>query len=615
MSSRAAAMSSKERQELIHKESMDLTKTSGGIIPYMEGEIVNLEEEIAAFRKGERENAQFMPFRLRQGVYGQRQPDAQMLRVKIPGGIVTAEALDMLGEVADTYVPLKKGHVTTRENIQFHHVRLEDAPKALRLLGQVGLTTREACGNTVRNVVGSPTAGVCHDEAFDITPYLAAYVRFAVRHPLTQDFPRKFKTSFTGCSEHDTVASAIHDLSYIAKVKHDNGLQKRGFKVMVGGGTSIMARLGKVLYEFIPEEDYLRVAEALWRVFDKSEMLRKNRMMARIKVLIDRIGIDAFKELVEEELEQIGPIDPAPLMSLDEVYNEQPPTPPAAVSNGHTPPAEFIEWRSSNTIEQKQPGYYVVYVKLTLGDIYAYQFRKLADLARKYTGGGTRTTQDQNLAFRWVPEGYLYDVWTGLKDLGLADSGAHSITDVVSCPGTDSCKLGITSSMGLGQALKTELDACNGLLDDPLIKSMHIKMSGCPNGCGLHHIANIGFHGAAMKGPSGVQLPAFEVFVGGSYGVGRPEDTRIGQRLPGVKVPSKRVPELVRSIVTFYKEGREDGEAFNQFVDRVGAGAIGEIAKGFRDVGALGPETQDLYMDWGDNSIYKLERGEGECAV
>ena len=317
MSSRAAAMSSKERQELIHKESMDLTKTSGGIIPYMEGEIVNLEEEIAAFRKGERENAQFMPFRLRQGVYGQRQPDAQMLRVKIPGGIVTAEALDMLGEVADTYVPLKKGHVTTRENIQFHHVRLEDAPKALRLLGQVGLTTREACGNTVRNVVGSPTAGVCHDEAFDITPYLAAYVRFAVRHPLTQDFPRKFKTSFTGCSEHDTVASAIHDLSYIAKVKHDNGLQKRGFKVMVGGGTSIMARLGKVLYEFIPEEDYLRVAEALWRVFDKSEMLRKNRMMARIKVLIDRIGIDAFKELVEEELEQIGPIDPAPLMSLD----------------------------------------------------------------------------------------------------------------------------------------------------------------------------------------------------------------------------------------------------------------------------------------------------------
>ena len=227
-------------REEIHQESMELARSSRGVIPYMEEEVVSLEEEIRAFRAGERENSQFMPFRLRQGVYGQRQPDAQMLRVKVPGGILVPEALEALGKLAERYAPLQKGHVTTRENIQFHHIPLEECGDALRLLGEVGLSTREACGNTVRNVVGSATAGVCPDEVFDITPYLAAYVRFAVRHPLTQSFPRKFKTSFTGCVDHDTVASAIHDLSYIAQMRNENGVEVRGFKVMVGGGTSIM---------------------------------------------------------------------------------------------------------------------------------------------------------------------------------------------------------------------------------------------------------------------------------------------------------------------------------------------------------------------------------------
>ena len=602
-------------QEEIHQESMRLAQTSKGIIPYMEQEIVNLEEEIKAFRAGERDSSQFMPFRLRQGVYGQRQPDSQMVRVKIPGGILTPEALETLGELVEKYVPLKKGHITTRENMQFHHLMLEDCPEALRLIGEVGLSTREACGNSVRNVVGSPTAGVCHDEVFDITPYLAAYVRFAVRHPLTQNFPRKFKTSFTGCVEHDTVASAVHDLSYIGQTREENGVEVRGFKVMVGGATSIMPRLGKVLYDFVPEEDYLRVAEAIWKVFEKADMLRKNRMMARIKVLIDRIGIDAFKELVEEELKAIGPIDPTPLMDVEDIHRENPPQPPAGSSNGHEPSPEFLYWKSTNTVEQKQPGYYLAYVKLPLGDIYVHQFPLLADIVRKYTGGKARTTQEQNLVLRWVPEGYLYDVWKALKEIGLVDAGAHTITDVVSCPGTDSCKLGITSSMGLGRALTEELASWNGLLEDPLVKKLHIKMSGCPNGCGLHHIANIGFHGAAMKGPSGVQLPAYEIFVGGNYGGKNVEDTRFGQRLPGVKVPSKRVAELIKHIAVFYQENRQEGEEFNQFIDRVGTKPIEEIAGQHRDVASLGPDTQDLYMDWEKTALYKVERGEGECAV
>ena len=602
-------------QAEIHRESMKLASNSRGVIPFMEQEVVNLEEEVKAFRAGERNDAQFMPFRLRQGVYGQRQADAQMVRVKIPGGILTPESLEALGKLAELYAPLKKGHVTTRENFQFHHLKLEECGDALRLLGEVGLSTREACGNTVRNVVGSPTAGVCHDELFDVTPYLAAYVRFAVRHPVTQGFPRKFKTAFTGCVEHDTVASAIHDLSYIAQIREVDGIKLRGFKVLVGGGTSIMPRLGKVYSEFVPEKDYLRVAEAIWMVFDKSEVLRKNRMMARIKVLIDRIGFDSFKEIVDEELKNIGPIDPTPLLNVDEVYAETPPQPPAVGSNGQEPPPEFLHWKNTNTAEQKQPGYYVAYVKLPLGDIYAHQFPLLADIVRRYTGGGARTTQEQNLALRWVPEGYLYHVWKALNEIGLADPEANTITDVVSCPGTDSCKLGITSSMGLGAAIKDELGSWNGLLEDPLIKKLHIKMSGCPNGCGLHHIANIGFHGAAMKGAGGVQLPAYELFVGGNYGGKRAEDARIGQRLPGMKVPSKLVPRVIKDITVYYQENRQNGEEFNQFIDRVSIKPIQEIASRYKDVDDLGPDTINLYTDWKNTEIYKLERGEGECAV
>ena len=602
-------------QEEIHKESLKLAENAKGIIPFMEREVLNLEDEIKAFRAGERTNEQFTPFRLRQGVYGQRQADAQMLRVKIPGGILTAEAMEVLGQLANKYAPLKKGHVTTRENVQFHHILLEDTGDTIRLLAEAGLSSREACGNTVRNVVGSPTAGVCPDEVFDVTPYMAAYVRFAVRHPLTQSFPRKFKTSFSGCPDHDTVASSIHDLSFIAQTREKDGVEERGFKIIVGGGTSIMPRLGDVLYDFLPETEYLRVTEAIWRVFDKAETLRKNRMMARIKVLISRIGLDAFKEMVETELEDIGPIDHTPLMNVDEVYRELPPPLQAGSVNGHGKPQEFLHWKSTNTVEQKQSGYYVTYVKLPLGDIYAHEFPILADVVRKYGGGAARTTQEQNLALRWIPEGYLYDVWKELKEIGLADSDVHTISDVVSCPGTDSCKLGITASMGLGGALRDALASSNDIMDDPLVKKMHVKVSGCPNGCGLHHIANIGFHGAAMKGRGGQQLPAYEIFLGGSYGGNSIDDTRIGKRVPGVKVPAKDAPKVVASITAYYKDHRAEGEEFNQFIDRVGQDPVKEIIAQYSDVPALGPDSQDTYMDWQRADIYKLERGEGECAV
>ena len=602
-------------QDKIHQDSLEMAQTAVGIIPHLESEIERLEEESAAFQAGEREVAEFTPFRLKQGVYGQRQADVQMIRVKVPGGILTSEALEALGTVAEEYAPLGKGHITTRENIQFHHIPLDQCPPVLRLLGEVGLSTREACGNTVRNVVGSPSAGVCVDEVFDATPYLTAYVRFGVRHPITQNFPRKFKTAFTGCEAHDSVAAAIQDLTFVSQIREEGGGQKMGFKVYVGGGTSIMPRLAKPLYEFVTEDDYLRVSLAIWTVFNNAEMLRKNRMMARIKVLIDKIGLDPFRELVDAELDNIGPIDPKPWMVAEEVQRETPPQLSTNSGNGQNGGGDYNRWLKTNVVDQRQEGYHLVYVKPTRGDITPDQFRALADMVRRYTGGHVRTTQEQNLVMRWVPGGYLRQVWEALDAIGLSEPGAHTITNVVSCPGTDSCKLGITSSMGLAKAMREEMDTWNGLLDDQGVQNIRIKISGCPNGCGLHHIANIGFHGAAVKGPDGEQVPAYELFLGGNYGDTRVEDSRIGTRIPRVKVPAKLVPHMVREITSYYKDQRQEQESFNQFLDRVGLEELTTVAAEAQAKVATAEGGSDMYVDWERTNLYKLERGEGECMV
>ena len=603
-------------QQKLHAESLKLSKNSLGIIPFIEGEIVRFEEEVEAFRAGEREDSEFMPFRLRQGVYGQRQPDRQMMRVKLPGGVATPHAIEILGTIANEYAPLKKGHLTTRENMQFHHILLEDAPAIMRLLGTAGLSTREACGNTVRNVVGCPMAGVCPDEVFDITPYLAAYVRWAVRHPLTQNFPRKFKTAFSGCKDHDCIIAPMHDLSFIAQIKTIDGVEKRGFKVLLGGGTSIMARLGKVLYDFCPVEDYLRVAEAVWTVFDNADMLRKNRMMARIKVLIDRLGFDTVKEMIGKALLKLEPIDPTPFLSLDDSVSESPPQLSSSDNNDideNDIDENFLLWKKTNVVAQKQPGYYAAFINIPLGDIFNNQFLPLAEIVRNYTGGQARVTQEQNMVLRWIPESSLVDVWKALKTIDLADGNVNSIKDVVSCPGTDSCKLGITSSMGLARGLQQSLISMNGDLDDPLVNKMHIKMSGCPNGCGMHHIADIGFQGAALKGTGG-QVPAYEVFIGGRYGASI-ETTRYGERLKGVRVPSKRIPNFVKELITHYKTNRKDSEGFDQFVDRIGLDSLREIGMRYKEVNALGNDSEGLYLDWEKGNLYQVERGEGECMV
>ena len=587
-----------------------MTQTKGRpraqrVIEVLPEEIDDLEKQVKRFQAGEWNETDFQAFRLKQGVYGQRQPDVHMVRVKAPFGGLTADQLDALGAVSTEYVPLNKGHVTTRENIQFHHVPLSDAAPFLRILGDEGLSTREACGNTVRNVTGCPMAGVCADEPFDVTPYAAAYSRYFVRHPFTQALPRKFKTAFSGC-QRDCAITAVHDMGFLPKIV--NGV--KGFEVRTGGGTSIMAKIAPTLYDFVPMDEYLKVTEAVIRIFHRSDELRKNRMKARIKFLIARIGIDDFRSLVDEELKEDWAqksFDPTPLLFIEDEEKDAPTPPPGGyATNGHSP--EFDRWVETNVEDQKQTGYKAAHIKLPLGDIDAEQFHQLADLSRKYGGGRVRITHQQNMALRWVPEQGLYEVWQELNRIGFGGSGVHEITDVVSCPGTDSCKLGITSSMGLGRVIGQSLEDMK--ITDPLMNQMHVKMSGCPNGCGQHHIADIGFHGAATKAPGG-QVPAYELFVGGSYDNG---DARIGQRVKG-RIPAKQIPLAVRQMLKFYEAERADGELFKDFAERVTPAAFEPLIEELKETRELNRESIQSYMDWDKTVIYKMERGEGECAV
>ncbi len=569
-------------------------------------EIDDFEAQKNRFKSGEWAETEFMRFRLRQGVYGQRQPDRQMVRVKAPFGGMTADQLDVMGEISEQYAPLKKGHLTTRENVQFHHIPLDETPDLLRTIGDVGLTTREACGNTVRNVVAPPNAGVDPDEVFDVTPYAAAYARHFLRHPTTQMMPRKSKTAFSG-SEKDLSMTPIHDVGFVARVKDG----KKGFKLVIGGGLSIMPRMASTLEEFVPVEDYIRYAEAALRIFNRQDEERKNLMKARIKFTIERLGIDTFREMVHEELKGEWAKKPINLDALMWVEDEEADAP--AVPSDFTPEptgdAAYDLWKSTNVVPQKQDGFNLVYTRIERGDIYAEQWSQLADVSRKFAGGRVRIDQQQNMVFRWVRTESLFDIYNALGEIGLNAPGRETIRDIVTCPGTDSCKLGITSSMGLNKALGEALDEMD--LSDPDVSSLHIKASGCPNSCGQHHIANIGFHGAVMKAPGG-QVPAYEMFLAGNYDDG---DVRVGHRVKA-RVPAKKAPEALKAILAHYQSNRNDGEKFNDFVDRVGVTPFEEIFGQFKEeIGPLDRDHINTYMDWGKTVLYKLERGEGECAV
>jgi sulfite reductase beta subunit-like hemoprotein len=585
-----------------------LENVPGQMIPILEREFDDFDTESTRYLKGQLQEEDFIKFRLKQGVYGQRQPDVQMVRVKLPLGGITPDQLDAFADGIEKYVPLRKGHITTRQNIQMHHIPLDDAAALIRQLGDAGLSSREGCGNTMRNVTGDPRAGVLKGELFDVTPYAGAYVRYFVRHPTTQSMPRKFKTAFAATDE-DNAITKIHDLAFLPRVR--DGV--RGASVVVGGGTSIMPRVAPELYEFVEFDngDYLKVAEAVVRIFDRTDWLRPNRARARIKVLVDKIGIDAFREMVDEELD--GDWVSERDFSLDRILFEHDeeahaPAPRSDYASPNGDQREFDRFLATNVDRQRQRGFTTVEVKITRGDLTPEQLRGVGQLMREYCGGYARTTVHQNLVLRWVRQESVYEVWRRLAELGLGDAGADEITDVVSCPGTDSCKLGITSSMGLNQAIQDRLEAMK--IDDELTRRIHVKMSGCPNGCGQHHIADIGFYGASLKVGEHT-IPAYIPHVGGKYEGG---DVRYGQRLKA-RLPAKRVPEAIERWVRFYEAERNPDELFTSFVDRVGASEFEQLVKDLTMPIEFNLENMEHFIDWTKNAPFEVIRGEGECAV
>ena len=595
------------------KDPEVLQNVPGHVIPVLQREFDDFQTEAKKFLDGQTEEDEFIKFRLKQGVYGQRQADVQMIRVKLPFGGVTPEQMESFADVVEKYVPLNKGHITTRQNIQMHHVPLLEAEKLIREIGESGLSSREGCGNTMRNVTGDPWAGVAEDELFDLTPYVGAYVRYFVRHPTTQAMPRKVKTSFDG-SPRDRAISGIHDVAFRARVKHIEGRgEVRGVEMLVGGGTSIMPRKAQVLYEFLELDngEYLKVTEAVMRIFDRQEWLRANRARARIKVFVDKYGIDELRKQAEEEMqgdwvsERDFSIEHR-LFADDE--RESAPAPPQSYGSPNGDFSDFERFRAANVRAQKQEGFVTVEAKVTRGDLTPEQFRGLAQVMRDYAGGYARTTVQQNFVLRWVREECVYDVWKALSELGLGEHGSREIDDVVSCPGTDSCKLGITSSMGLNQAVQERIESLQ--ITDELTRQLNIKISGCPNGCGQHHVASIGFTGASIKVGEHT-IPAYIPLVGGVFEGG---DVQFGTRLK-LRLPSKRVPDAIERWIAQYEANRNEGEEWNAYLERVGAAALEAEVKDLSMPVDFGLETMNTFIDWNRDVPFEVIRGEGECAV
>ncbi|MDE3070003.1 MAG: nitrite/sulfite reductase [Acidobacteriota bacterium] len=594
-----------------------LQHVPGHVIPILEREFDDFKSEAEKFLGGGTEEVEFIKFRLKQGVYGQRQSDVQMIRTKLPFGGITADQMEAFADVIEKYAPLGKGHITTRQNIQLHHVPLLDAERAIRELGAAGLSSREGCGNTMRNVTGDPWAGVAPDELFDMTPYAAAYVRYFVRHPTTQAMPRKVKTAFDAAPAGRAIAE-IHDVAFRAKVREVEGRgEVRGAEMLVGGGTSIMPRLAPALYDFVELDngDYLKVTEAVMRVFDRQEWLRVNRARARIKVFVDKFGIDELRRQVEEELrgEWVAERDfslDGRLASYDEASLA--PTATAGYSSPNGDASGFERFRGSNVSAQRQEGYVAVEVKVTRGDLTPEQFRGLAAIMRRYAADYARTTVQQNLVLRWVPREAVYELWCALSELSLGDPGSRELTDVVSCPGTDSCKLGITSSMGLNQAVQERVEAM--AVSDPLARAINIKISGCPNGCGQHHLGTIGFYGASIKAGEHT-IPAYIPHVGGAFeGGGAAGTVSFGTRLK-LRLPAKRVPDAIERWIRAYEEAREEGESFAAYAERVGKEAFEAQVKDLSLPVDFGLETMSQFIDWNRDVPFQVIRGEGECAV
>lgn len=564
-------------------------------------EIDIFETELRRVQAGLVDEKIFTEFRLRHGVYGQRQDRVQMQRIKIPMGRLSADQLVALADIAEEYA-VGVLHVTTRQDFQCHFIDINDTPNLMRRLAAVGITTREACGNVIRNVTCCPCAGVCTDEAFDVAPHAHAMTYFMLRHPDAQNFGRKFKISYSGCSEHGCGLGRMHDIGAVARVR--DGVE--GFEVYVGGGLGSLPHQAKLYSEFMPADQMLPLAQAISRVFARLGE-KKNRAKARMKFLIAKQGIDEFKRLVEEERKRL-PADArwdGELQRALQQLRDQPLRPPSRLDvDGRQAPG-FAEWLEVNVHPQRQDGYSMVDIYLPLGDITSLQARQLADLSRKYVRDTLRTTVDQNLVLQWVSNADLPGLFADLAEIGLAETGAGRLKDVVACPGTDSCKLGITASRGLAAHLRKEFG--NGMSAIAHRSDLKIKISGCFNSCGQHHIADIGFFGSVQRKKNDT-APVFQVTLGGS--------TRNNAESYGLavgKIPSQNVDKAIVRVTEFYNREKRGDETLSDVVARLGKTRVKQELAEFMELPTF-EESPDFYRDIRQPWQYKRSIGVGECA-
>jgi sulfite reductase (ferredoxin) len=562
--------------------------------PIVEKDIIELAHKIEQFNNLEIDEEKFRSLRLARGVYGQRQQGVQMIRIKLPYGKVLSNQLRRIAEVSDEY---SRGrlHITTRQDIQIHHVDLNRTPELWAALERDEVTLREACGNVVRNVTASETAGIDPNEPFDVSPYADALYKFFLRNPICQEMGRKFKVSFSATDE-DTGLSYLNDLGYIAKI--ENGI--RGFKVMVAGGLGSQPRHAEVLYDFLPTDKMIPVMEGVLRVFDRYGE-RKSRAKARMKFLLKDIGLEAFKELITQEQKAIE------FKSVAIDYQSYIPSEPVSVE---VPVIELQDkaaydlWKATNIIPQKQEGFVAIGIKVLLGDFYTDKARLLANLVDVYAAGEIRLTLRQNIVIPFVKETLLPFFYTELKKLEFVEAGYNKAVDITACPGTDTCNLGIASSTGIAKELERVIasEYPQYLKNEDLV----IKISGCMNACGQHNMANIGFQGMTVRTPKKLVAPALQVLLGGGNlgnGSGAFADKV-------VKVPSRRGPEALRRILNDF-EAKADGKEFVEYYKEKGEKYFYDLLNDLQEVSNL---SQEDFIDWGEEEKYVKQIGIGECA-
>jgi sulfite reductase (ferredoxin) len=584
----------------------------------LKSEIASIRDQIARFQRGEIPPEKFRALRLVNGIYGQRQPDVHMIRVKIPNGVLDPQQIDVLAEIAENHGH-GIAHVTTRQDVQFHYIPLVEVPAVLERLAKVGLMSREACGNSVRNVTSCPLSGVCRDEPFAVLPYAQAVARYLLRHPTAQLLGRKFKIAFSGC-ESDCAAGAIHDIGAIATVRGANGRAKHGFRILAGGGLGPTPYVAQLVDEFVPANEILESCEALVRLFSLHGN-RKNRSAARSKFIVAKWGIDKFRaeyQSIRSALRSThgnaAELAVETYLKPEEIALLEAPAPaahaPSAKGNGHDAESadpRLARWIAANTVHQRQAGLVAVTIALPLGDLNGEQLRAISALMRSIGTDDARATIQQNLLLRSVPIAALPDVYFALEQIGLANAAADTALDVTSCPGADTCNLGITSSRGLARAILAEMESAG--IDAMALHGERIKISGCPNGCGQHHTASIGFHGVARK-IDARQAPFYQMHLGGKV-VG--EGSRLAKG--SVDIPAKNAPAATREIVKRYVATRREGEGLADFLGRTSTDEVRSWLQGLLER-PLGEAFHDAgFKDWGRDEIFTTQTlGTGECA-